>query len=333
MADSASRGRPAAAVHDAAAATQRLLDVMARLLGPGGCPWDRAQTHRSLLPYLLEEAYELIDAVERVAPPTGSQPTGSQPAGAPPSSKPSGPVRSDSPGAAPGSKLDGGLADPTSVREELGDVLLQVVFHAGLAEQAGAFDFAAVAGGLADKLVERHPHVFGAEHHDTAAQVSDAWDRRKLAGRASRLDGIPAALPALMLAAKVSSRAAKSGFEWNRTEEIYAKAHEELDEFQAAMSESQGPDEKGQAAARGERAAAAAHAELEFGDLLFSLVQVARWSGIDAEAALRRATAKFAARFRHMEQALRDQGRDPAAVTNDEWWALWAAAKKEETHS
>jgi tetrapyrrole methylase family protein/MazG family protein len=313
MADSASR--------DAAAATQRLLDIMARLLGPDGCPWDRAQTHRSLLPYLLEEAYELIDAVEHDAPTAGNPAAGN----------PSGPVPSDFPEAAPDRNTNAGLADPAAVREELGDVLLQVVFHAGLAERAGAFDFAAVAGGLADKLVERHPHVFGGEHYDTPAQVSDAWDRRKLTGRASRLDGIPAALPALLLAAKVSSRAAKAGFEWKNTEEIYAKAHEELDEFQAAMDEARRLQGKARPAAPGERAAAAAHAELEFGDLLFSLVQLARWSGIDAEAALRRATAKFAARFRHMEQALRTQGRDPGAITEDEWWTLWAAAKKEET--
>jgi MazG family protein len=259
--------------HDPASATERLLEVMARLLGPDGCPWDRAQTHRSLMPHLLEEAYELIEAIER--------------------------------------------DDPAALREELGDVLLQVVFHARLAEQAGAFSFADVADGLAAKLIERHPHVFARERLATAEQVSDAWDRRKLAGRASRLDGIPAALPALMLAQKVGGRAAKAGFEWGQADEIHAKIREELDEFQAAMAEAQ---------ASGDQAAA----ELEFGDLLFALVQVARWSGVDAETALRRATQKFAARFRHMEQALQAEGRDPHTADADVWWALWERAKREQ---
>ena len=333
------------AARDAAAETQRLLEVMARLLGPGGCPWDRAQTHRSLLPYLLEEAYELMDAIQCGPPPGGAQ--GIAPSGSGDGAlerervpAPGGPAPEGAQGTAPegahGPAPQGArgtahpeLANPSAVREELGDVLLQVVFHAGLAEQAGAFDFAAVAGGLADKLIERHPHVFAGERHDTAAQVSDAWERRKLAARASRLDGIPAALPALMLASKVSGRAAKAGFEWGHTAEIYAKAHEELEEFRAAMDAAHGPGAAQGNAPAGARETASA-AELEFGDLLFSLVQVARWSGIDPEAALRRAAEKFAARFRHMERALRTQGRDPATLDADGWWALWAEAKKTE---
>jgi len=301
--------------HDAAAATQRLLDVMTRLLGPDGCPWDRAQSHRSLLPYLLEEAYELVDAIE--AAPSESNAVPAAPYPGQPNPEQPGPD----------------AAAFRAVREELGDVLLQVVFHARLAEQEGRFDFAAVAKGLADKLIERHPHVFARERLDTAGQVSEAWDRRKLASRSSRLDGIPAAMPALSQAAKVSSRAAKAGFEWGNTADIYAKAHEELEEFRVAHPDSlpAEPDDTGMSPEA--RDAAHAAAELEFGDLLFSMVQLARWTRIDPETALRRSTAKFASRFRYMERAIKAEGRDSEALGADEWWKFWAAAKAAETAS
>ncbi len=271
---------------DPAASTLRLLDVMTRLLGPDGCPWDRVQTHRTLIPYLLEEAYELVEAIER--------------------------------------------GDADAMREELGDVLLQVVFHARLAEQGGGFSFGDVADGLASKMMERHPHVFARETLTTPDQVSDAWDRRKLAERQqkttdpntvpSRLDGIPEAMPALMRAMKTGSRAAKAGFEWGNTDEIFAKAREELDEFEAARK---------RAAATPKDVEAREDAELEFGDLLFALVQLARWSGVDAERALRRSTDKFGQRFRHMERSLAAEGRDPAGIHGEAWWKLWAVAKAE----
>jgi uncharacterized protein YabN with tetrapyrrole methylase and pyrophosphatase domain len=315
----------------APAATQRLLDVMARLLGPDGCPWDRAQSHRSLVRYLLEEAHELADAIES----------------APLAGKPGQPAQ-----VAAVERRDASF-DP-HVREELGDVLLQVVFHARIAELAGGFDFAQVADGLADKMIERHPHVFahvaGATSPaagaapQTAAEMNDAWDRRKLVGRVSRLDGIPPALPALMLAAKVSSRAAKAGFEWDTTDDIFAKAHEEIEEFRAALAarnvtSAAKPIAKSIASATSAAepttttpdAGTHADAELEFGDLLFSLVQLARWNGVDAETALRRSTAKFSRRFRHMERALQAQSRDPAGVDSAAWWRLWADAKADET--
>ena len=281
---------------DAAQATQRLLEVMSRLLGPNGCPWDRQQTHHSLVPYLLEEAYELAEAIDRGLPKKAGEAT-------PDAVK--------------------------AVKEELGDVLLQVVFHSQLAKQEGSFDFAEVAAGLADKLVERHPHVFAREQLNSADEVSDAWDRRKLAGRESRLDGIPANLPALMLASKTSSRAAKAGFEWGAAGEIYARIQEELEEFKSAMKE-QSPDapRPGPELAA-DRSVPGDDAEMEFGDLLFCMVQLARWSNINPERALRRASEKFARRFRHMEQSLRSQGRDPSTVSTDEWWALWDAAKRE----
>ncbi len=251
-------------------ALQRLLETMATLRGPQGCPWDRAQTHRTLLPYLVEEAYELIEAV------------------------------------------DGG--DDAALREELGDVLLQVVFHAQVAEERGAFTMGEVAQGLADKLRERHPHVFGGSPLDSAEAVSAAWHARTMRERRSALDGVPAALPALQWATQISGRAARSGFEWNRRGEILAKAAEELAEFRAALE------------ARPE-APAPEDAEAELGDLLFALVQLARWQRIDPESALRRATRKFSARFRWMEERLRARGLPPSEQSAEQWWALWEQAK------
>ena len=248
----------------------RLLEVMAALRGPDGCPWDRAQTHHSLVPFLIEEAYELIDAIE--------------------------------------------AGQDDALREELGDVLLQVVFHARIAEERGAFSFADVAASLADKLVERHPHVFGGEPLAGAEAVREAWHVRKMQTRHSALDGVPDALPALQWAREISARAARAGFEWNQRGEILAKIAEELAEFRQAVAQ---------------RADGGASEELEteFGDLLFALVQLARWQGIDAEGALRRATRKFIHRFRWMEDAIRARGLQHDQQTPSRWWALWAQAK------
>lgn len=252
---------------------RRLLAVMAALRDEGGCPWDRAQTHRSLLPYLIEEVYELVDAVER--------------------------------------------SDTAHMCEELGDVLLQVVFHARMAQEAGTFDFQAVAGGLADKLVARHPHVFGGPALASPAAVRETWEQRKSATRDSAMDGIPPALPALQRAAKAGSRAASAGFDWRARGDIVAKIREEIDEFADELA----------TCAEGADGAAREALELEFGDLLFALVQLGRWEHLDAEMALRRATDKFMARFRHMEREMHEQGERPDAQSDDAWWRLWARAK------
>jgi MazG family protein len=246
---------------------------MAALRGDGGCPWDRAQTHRSLLPYLIEEAYELVDAVER--------------------------------------------DDTAHMRAELGDVLLQVVFHARIAQESGAFDFQDVAAELAGKLVARHPHVFGGPALATPEDVRKTWEQRKTAARESAMDGIPPALPALQRAAKAGARAASTGFDWRARGDIVAKIREEIDEFAAEL------------AALGEESDGAAREalELEFGDLLFALVQLGRREHLDAETALRRATDKFMARFRHMEREMHDQGERPDAQSDAAWWRLWARAK------
>jgi nucleoside triphosphate diphosphatase len=279
----------------AAAALERLLALLAALRGPQGCSWTLAQTHRSLLPYLLEEAHELAEVVE-----TGP--------------------------AAP---------EPAPLREELGDVLYQVLLHARLAEERGAFAFADVAEALAAKLRERHPHVFGGPPLDSPEAVNAAWHARKRIARDSALDGVPPALPALQQAQQVSERAARAGFEWNARGEILAKAAEELEEFRAALAAREaaagGPTAfeptAGEPTASAPGAEAGEDAQAELGDLLFALVQLARWQGLDAEAALRGATRKFATRFRWMEKALRARGLRTEAQSAEQWWALWAQAK------
>jgi len=291
-------------------ALAQVVDVMATLRGPDGCPWDREQTHRSLLPYLVEEAHELVEAVE------------------------------DDAGDGP-------------MREELGDVLLQVLFHAQIASERGAFDLGDVATGLADKLRSRHPHVFGgndAPRYDSAQAVREAWHAGKMQTRQSAMEGLPRGLPALRLAKLASQRAASSGFEWTRQEEIMERAESELREFEEACATRDAlmPDaphtgealpagpmrpidvptpESGRHQERTPLHAALAHEEMELGDMLFAVVQLARWRGLDPESALRRATHKFMARFTWMETHLREQGLPPAEQSSAQWWALWAQAK------
>jgi MazG family protein len=208
--------------------------------------------------------------------------------------------------------------EPDAVRDELGDVLFQVVFQSRIAEERGLFDFAAVAGGIADKLERRHPHVFGDAQIADAAAQAQAWDEHKRAERAARgqgtgaLDGVTSGLPALTRAAKLGSRAAKVGFDWSGPAAVLDKVREETDELQAEVT-------------CGDRARA--HEEL--GDLLFALTQVARHLDIDPEAALRAANAKFERRFRQVEAHLASAGLTPRDVQMTELEALWSRAKRE----
>jgi ATP diphosphatase len=208
--------------------------------------------------------------------------------------------------------------EPDAVRDELGDVLFQVVFQSRIAEERGLFDFAAVAGGIADKLERRHPHVFGDAQIADAAAQAQAWDEHKRAERAARgqgtgaLDGVTAGLPALTRAAKLGSRAARVGFDWPDPAAVLDKVREETDELQAEL-------------ARGDHA----RAQEELGDLLFALTQVARHLDIDAEAALRAANAKFERRFRQVEAHLAGRGLTPRDVDMSELEALWSRAKRE----
>ena len=259
-------------------AIRNLLDVMAILRGDAGCPWDRKQTHRSLIPYLIEETYEVVDAVEE--------------------------------------------ENAESLREELGDLLFQVVFHARIAEERGDFAFADVAADLAEKLRDRHPHVFAETKVESAGDLNRMWHERKMKNRNSALDDIPRALPALQQAAKVSQAAAHAGFEWNHTGEILAKAAEELEEFRRAVA-AEDVTEDATGSAEDHRDAQ----EMELGDLYFALVQLARWRDIDPESALRRSTRKFMARFRWMESALNDAGQPTESQSAEEWCTLWNKAK------
>lgn len=257
----------------------RLLEIMARLRDPEcGCPWDRRQTPASLVPYTLEEAYEVAEAVER--------------------------------------------GDLHELRDELGDLLFQIVFYSQIAREQGAFDFDQVAAAISDKMERRHPHVFGdADYRDDAA-LHRAWESHKAEERAARgetaeasqMDGVAQALPALVRAEKLQRRAARVGFDWPDAGGALDKVREELDELAAELDQ----------ADRG-------RVEDELGDLLFALVNLVRLLGFDAEQALRRGNAKFERRFRALESRLRAAGHpDPSALSLAELDAAWDAVKMDE---
>jgi ATP diphosphatase len=266
---------------------QRLLEIMAALRHPeSGCSWDLEQDFRSIASYTLEEAYEVVDAIER--------------------------------------------GDILDLKDELGDLLLQVVFHARIAEEEGFFAFGDVVEAITSKLVRRHPHVFGDARDLTPNQVKAVWDQIKQSEKAERraareaagvqdgsqatfLSGIPNALPALARAAKLSAKAAKVGFDWPDTHQVVDKIHEELDEVAEAVG-----------------AASPDRVEDEIGDLLFAVANLARHHGVDPEAALRRTNAKFERRFGAVETAVEGQGRSLQEASLDEMEALWVLAKERE---
>jgi MazG family protein len=247
------------------------VELMARLRAPGGCPWDRKQTAESLKPYVLEEAYEVVAAIEQ--------------------------------------------GDPREICEELGDLLLQVVFQARVAEDAGQFAIADVVRGIHEKLVRRHPHVFGDATAADAEEVLTNWElikQKEKAGR-SAVAGVDARLPALQRAWRMQKKVAKVGFDWERPEGALEKLHEELEEFRVAR-ERETPE----------------RAEEEMGDALFALANVARLAGINPEEALRKASSKFERRFRAVEEGLRAQGLEPGQATLDQMESLWQQAKRDE---
>jgi tetrapyrrole methylase family protein / MazG family protein len=238
----------------------RLLDlvrVVARLRAPDGCPWDRAQTHRSLRRHLLDEAYELLDAIE-----------------------------------------DG---DPERMKDELGDVLLQAIFHAQMAADDGTFDIDDVAEGTVEKLIRRHPHVFAEADADTPEEVYANWERIKAEEKGSDAvdEGVPNALPALLAAQKIQRRAAGRGFDWAELAGAIGKVREELDELEEAARAHEGLDREG---------AAKDALEEEVGDVLFAATALARKLGVDAESALRGTIRKFVQRFETMEEGARADG-------------------------
>ena len=250
-----------------------LLQIMRRLRDPvGGCPWDLEQTFATIAPYTVEEAYEVADAIER--------------------------------------------GDLDDLRDELGDLLFQTVFHAQMAQEQGQFDFANVAQAICDKMLRRHPHVFGKADGRTSAEQTDAWEVIKAGERAAKgkttslLDDIPASLPAMTRAVKLTKRAARVGFDWPNTTEVLAKLREELAELEVEI------DAGDQAKARE-----------ELGDLLFVVANLARKLDIEPEDALRSANAKFVRRFSYIERSLADRGRTPDQSDLAEMDDLWNAAK------
>ncbi len=211
--------------------------------------------------------------------------------------------------------------DMAALREELGDLLLQVVYHAEMAREAGVFDFADVAAAISEKMIARHPHVFGDAEVASAEAQTRAWEDVKAAERARKrpgndgaLDGVPLALPALTRAAKLQRRAARVGFDWDRAAPVFEKVEEELSEVRAAVADASPP----------------AAVEDEIGDLLFAVVNLARWLKVDPEAALRRANRKFERRFRHIERSLSESGRTPESASLEELETLWGEAKARE---
>lgn len=253
-----------------------LLDLIATLRGENGCPWDRRQTPASMGRYLAEEVFELIEAIER--------------------------------------------DDAAAVAEELGDVLFQALFIAELYRESGRLDLEAVLAQIHTKMVRRHPHVFADAEAETTAAVRTQWERIKRAEKGgaapdSVLDGVPAGMPALLRAWRISQRAIGVGFDWPDREAVIRQAEDEWREFLAELNR---PD----AEADGRRRIA-----MEFGDLLFTLVNVARFARIHPETSLTAAIGKFEARFRHMEGAAAAAGRDLADVPRQEMERLWDAAK------
>ena len=259
---------------------ERLHEIMTRLRDrQTGCPWDREQTLSSLKPCVLEEAYELLAAMDRPE-------------------------------------------DEANHIEELGDVLLQVMFQAVMAEEEGRFTFDDVANGVSDKLVRRHPHVFGDVDAKDSAAVLRNWERIKQQehrkeARHSALDGVPAALPALIKAQRTQEKAARVGFDWKDAEGPLEKISEELEELKAEI-----------AARKSESPVDSDRVKEELGDLLFSVCNLARHLKVDSESALEGTTAKFARRFRAVEAAAKSAGRDLKDMTLAEMDEFWEAAKR-----
>jgi MazG family protein len=253
---------------------QQLVGIMARLRAPDGCPWDREQTFDTIKPYTLEETYEVLDAIDR--------------------------------------------RDWNNLAEELGDFILQAVFYAQMASEQNLFRIEDALDAINQKLLRRHPHVFGDQTAHTPGDVKKIWGEVKAAEKKDKgksaeslLAGVPRALPALVEAQQIASRAAHVGFDWENPDQVIEKLHEELAELAEARTNS-APDEL----------------ENELGDLLFVLVNLARFLKVDPEQALRRTNAKFRQRFGFIERKLAERGRKPEESNIEEMEALWQEAKR-----
>jgi tetrapyrrole methylase family protein / MazG family protein len=248
-----------------------LIALMARLRGPDGCPWDRKQTAESLKPFLIEECYEVLDALDE--------------------------------------------GSPDKVKEELGDLLFQIIFHARLAEEKGEFTMRDIIAADIAKMTRRHPHVFGDARLSTDREVLANWEELKKGekgyeDRKSVLDGVPGGLPSLLRAHSLQERAARVGFDWNHLDEALPKLDEELAEFKEALETKD-----------------AAGIEEELGDIFFMLVNISRFLGVNPENALRKTIGKFIRRFRYIEEQAADAGKSMNEMTLDEMEGLWREAE------
>jgi tetrapyrrole methylase family protein/MazG family protein len=248
---------------------QKLIEIMARLRSADGCPWDKEQTEESLKPYLIEEAYEVLEAIE-----------------------------------------DG---SPAKLREELGDLLFQIVFQCQLASEKDHFSISEVITGITNKIINRHPHVFGNMRFQSSEEVKKQWhDRKKEEGKfkESILDGVPKNLPSLLRSQRFQSRASKVGFDWANVQDVLKKVDEELAELKDAVAVNSKKD-----------------IEEELGDVLFVLVNVSRFAGINAEEALKKTNNKFISRFKYIEKKAAESGKDIAEMSLEELDCLWEEAK------
>jgi ATP diphosphatase len=262
---------------------EKLVEIMATLRGPNGCPWDKEQDFNTLKPMLVEEVYEVLEAID--------------------------------------------TQDFDGVSEELGDLMLHIVFQAQLGKEAGTFDINTVIDKICEKLIRRHPHVFGSEEAGTPDEVIKNWEAIKAQEKAAKLnsrtpeqrsllEGIPSKLPALHEAHQISSRAARVGFDWPDIEGVFGKLQEEIRELKEVIAENANDPKRDRL-------------EDEIGDLLFVLVNIARYLKIDSESALKRANRKFKARFQYMEHELSRQGKTLEESNLDEMETLWKRAKAE----
>lgn len=248
---------------------ERLIEIMASLRGEKGCPWDKEQTRESLKPFLVEETYEVLEAIDE--------------------------------------------KDPEKIKEELGDLLFQIIFHSRIAEEKGEFNIHDVIRKISDKMIARHPHVFGEERYETSEEVLRQWEERKKEEgkiKESILEGIPKELPSLLRAQRIQARAARVGFDWERVEDVLRKLDEEIKEFKEAL------DKKEQTAI-----------EDELGDIFFVLVNISRFVGVNPEDALRKTISKFISRFRYIEMKAVEAGKSLSDMTLEEMDSLWEEAK------
>ena len=276
---------------------ERAVEIMARLRAPGGCPWDREQTFDTIKRYTVEETYEVLEAIDN--------------------------------------------RDWPELTGELGDLLLQVLFYSQMAKEQGSFSIDDVLDRLSQKLTDRHPHVFGDVKADTSSEVLRNWEalkaeeRKKHSGEdkpKSALDGISSAMPALLEAHKLSSRASQVGFDWSNIEGLFEKLHEETGELQEQLRQVPAPKPHGIAGAQGQKISDELQEKIEdeVGDLFFVLVNIARFLSLDSESALRKTNRKFRRRFQWMEEKLHAAGRTLQQSSMDEMESLWQQAKLEE---